>query len=340
MPDLDEATSALDAVSRVLVFKFEAIKKWRRSKTTVVITHDLSQISSDDFVYVLRSGEVVEQGYRADLEGTSGEFSRMLSVQGSADGFQERTDEELREEEVELEAILEQADAEKEEELEATGLTAKDLKRHTGVYRPLTMSHWMFDVVHDLTKSSAAPTTAPSASPIISPKAAHRTSRFIPAEAFSDAPATAVSPTRHQSTYFNMPTIASPPPAHSLSRRDSLQFTSSSPSATRSSFFSSTVVGEEETEEKTALERHVLHPSRSMSTIAGVAPPKRERIKWDKGRLIELTEVKVDKNEEPTEIQVPSQPSFLRLIYDIWPTVPLKPLVFFGIVVSVASGVV
>lgn len=85
MPDLDEATSALDAVSRVLVF--EAIKKWRRSKTTVVITHDLSQISSDDFVYVLRSGEVVEQGYRVDLEGTSGESSRMLSVKGSVDGL-------------------------------------------------------------------------------------------------------------------------------------------------------------------------------------------------------------------------------------------------------------
>lgn len=238
---------------------------------------------------------------------------------------------------MELEAILEKADAEKEEELEATGLTAKDLKRHTGVYRPLTMSHWMFDIVHDLMKSSAAPSTAPSASPIISPKAAHRTSRFIPSEAFSDASATPVSPTRHQSMYFDMPSIASPPLAHSPGRRYSLQFMPSSPSATHSLFASSTVVGEE-TEEQMALERHVLHPSCSMSTIAGVAPPKRERIKWDKGYLIELTEVKVDKNEEPTEIQVPSQPSFLRLIYDIWPTVPLKPLVFFGIVVSVASG--
>jgi ABC-type multidrug transport system fused ATPase/permease subunit len=44
--------SALDATSRVLVF--EAIKRWRANKMTVVITHDLSQISTSDFVYVLK----------------------------------------------------------------------------------------------------------------------------------------------------------------------------------------------------------------------------------------------------------------------------------------------
>jgi len=63
---LDEATSALDATSRVLVF--EAMKRWRENKTTVVITHDLSQIKPSDFVYVLKEGRVVEQGYRSDLE--------------------------------------------------------------------------------------------------------------------------------------------------------------------------------------------------------------------------------------------------------------------------------
>ncbi|TDL13479.1 hypothetical protein BD410DRAFT_810506, partial [Rickenella mellea] len=46
---LDEATSALDATSRILVF--EAIKTWWRNKTTIVITHDLSQITPQDFVY-------------------------------------------------------------------------------------------------------------------------------------------------------------------------------------------------------------------------------------------------------------------------------------------------
>jgi ATP-binding cassette subfamily B (MDR/TAP) protein 1 len=61
----DEATSALDATSRVVVF--EAIKKWRTNRTTIVITHDLSQIVSHDFVYVMKNGVVAEQGFRSDL---------------------------------------------------------------------------------------------------------------------------------------------------------------------------------------------------------------------------------------------------------------------------------
>lgn len=61
----DEATSALDALSRVAVF--ENIKSWRQNRTTIVITHDLSQIVSDDFVYVMKDGIVAEQGFRSDL---------------------------------------------------------------------------------------------------------------------------------------------------------------------------------------------------------------------------------------------------------------------------------
>ncbi|WVQ78127.1 hypothetical protein IAT38_000208 [Cryptococcus sp. DSM 104549] len=62
---LDEATSALDATSRVLVF--QALKAWRNNRTTIVITHDLSQIVSDDFVYVMQHGVIAEQGFRLDL---------------------------------------------------------------------------------------------------------------------------------------------------------------------------------------------------------------------------------------------------------------------------------
>ncbi len=81
----DEATSALDATSRILVF--EAIKRWRRNKTTIVITHDLSQISPNDFAYVLKEGSVVERGYRADLEVAGGEFQQMAMTQAEAGGF-------------------------------------------------------------------------------------------------------------------------------------------------------------------------------------------------------------------------------------------------------------
>ncbi|KAF8147748.1 P-loop containing nucleoside triphosphate hydrolase protein, partial [Mycena galopus ATCC 62051] len=63
---LDEATSALDPTSRVAVF--DAVRCWRRGRTTIVITHDLAQISGDDFVYVLKDGCVVESGPRVDLD--------------------------------------------------------------------------------------------------------------------------------------------------------------------------------------------------------------------------------------------------------------------------------
>ncbi|EPQ26776.1 uncharacterized protein PFL1_05754 [Pseudozyma flocculosa PF-1] len=80
---LDEATSALDPTSRLLVH--EAIKRWRRGKTTIVITHDLSQVSDDDFVYFLEEGRVVEHGYRNQLERSSeGRFRALLDMQQSA----------------------------------------------------------------------------------------------------------------------------------------------------------------------------------------------------------------------------------------------------------------
>ena len=62
---LDEATSALDYISRTSVMN--AIREWRRGKTTVVITHDVGQIEDGDFVYVLDRGHIVEEGYRRSL---------------------------------------------------------------------------------------------------------------------------------------------------------------------------------------------------------------------------------------------------------------------------------
>ncbi|KAF2868020.1 multidrug resistance protein-like protein 2 [Massariosphaeria phaeospora] len=63
---LDESTSALDYITRSAIL--EAIRTWRRGKTTIVITHDVSQIGPDDFVYVLDNARVVQEGYRKVLE--------------------------------------------------------------------------------------------------------------------------------------------------------------------------------------------------------------------------------------------------------------------------------
>ncbi|GAC96032.1 leptomycin B resistance protein pmd1 [Pseudozyma hubeiensis SY62] len=94
---LDEATSALDPTTRHLVH--EAIKAWRRGKTTILITHDLSQIEGEDFLYLLDGGRVVQQGYRCDLEGREGLF-RSMSLQqkrGAGEGEPREVVEEVEE---------------------------------------------------------------------------------------------------------------------------------------------------------------------------------------------------------------------------------------------------
>jgi ATP-binding cassette subfamily B (MDR/TAP) protein 1 len=59
---LDESTSALDYVTRTAIL--EAIRTWRGGKTTIIITHDISQIHAEDFIYILDQAHVVQQGYR------------------------------------------------------------------------------------------------------------------------------------------------------------------------------------------------------------------------------------------------------------------------------------
>lgn len=76
---LDEATRALDPTSRVAVS--ENIKKWRRNSTTIVISHDLSQVTPEDFVYVMQNGHIVEQGYWKDLMEQATEFAAMAAHQ-------------------------------------------------------------------------------------------------------------------------------------------------------------------------------------------------------------------------------------------------------------------
>jgi ATP-binding cassette, subfamily B (MDR/TAP), member 1 len=62
---LDESTSALDYTSRKAVM--EAIRDWRRGKTTIIITHNISQIREEDFVYVLENGQIIQDGYMNTL---------------------------------------------------------------------------------------------------------------------------------------------------------------------------------------------------------------------------------------------------------------------------------
>jgi ATP-binding cassette, subfamily B (MDR/TAP), member 1 len=150
-----EATSVLDSTSRISVY--EALKRWRQGKTTIVITHDLSQIAPKDFVCVLHQGEVVEQGFRADLESTCGVFREMIESQGQTGGFFPEEGEDPAKVEENL-GILEE-----EQTVEEQGPP-----KHATL-RPLTLGNWMFEAIAQLMGQSVPSTDEPTAGQVLSP---------------------------------------------------------------------------------------------------------------------------------------------------------------------------
>jgi ATP-binding cassette, subfamily B, bacterial MsbA len=78
---LDEATSSLDTESEKLVQ--EAIYNLMKDRTSIVIAHRLSTIRNADNIYVLRDGEIIEQGNYDDLLKLNGEFTKLHNHQFS-----------------------------------------------------------------------------------------------------------------------------------------------------------------------------------------------------------------------------------------------------------------
>ncbi|UKZ75786.1 hypothetical protein TrVFT333_003480 [Trichoderma virens FT-333] len=76
---LDEVTSSLDQINRGLAI--DAIREWRRGKTTIIITHDISQIEDEDFVYLMEDASLVQQGLRRELAlSSTGVFAAMTCL--------------------------------------------------------------------------------------------------------------------------------------------------------------------------------------------------------------------------------------------------------------------
>jgi hypothetical protein len=150
-------------IGRGLVF--EAIKRRRIGKTTIVITHDLAHIDSDDYVYVLRQGICVEQGSRRRLENHPfSEFSHMLREQGICSNIPSS----MVKREVDAVPLtspssirIRDAFPEYTETIpevnEENIMVEKDI-----VPPPLTTNGWMFDVISDLTMPISPPTTTPT----------------------------------------------------------------------------------------------------------------------------------------------------------------------------------
>lgn len=76
---LDEATSALDSESEALIQ--QALTRLTRGKTTIIIAHRLSTVSSADNIIVMEEGRVVQQGTQTELLSTEGAFRRLYELQ-------------------------------------------------------------------------------------------------------------------------------------------------------------------------------------------------------------------------------------------------------------------
>lgn len=326
---VDEATSALDATSRILVF--EAIKRWRRNKTTIVITHDLSQISQNDFVYVLKDGRVAEGGYREDLVVGGGEFQRMATLQAESGGIAAKDEDTWS-------ITAANRHIEDAEKIAASQYgrspSAAAVRRESMAIQPVTLSSWMFEAVSDLTRTASV--QLPSA--MVAERETSRLSRYVPMAAFTGELPPVPRQRRPSTLAIDLPLTLPSPAVTTTSRRLSLQFSPTSPTYSFGLSGSTLHEDSDSEDEKKALTRgNTAVSRRRLDSTAS----KRERKRWDNITL------QIDKNttlntvavEQPPACDAP-QESLISVIREAYPTIPHKPLIVLGIVFAVISGAI
>ena len=79
---LDEATSALDTESERLVQ--EALARFTKNRTTLVIAHRLSTVQNADLICVMDEGSIVETGTHRQLLAAEGHYARLVRSQALA----------------------------------------------------------------------------------------------------------------------------------------------------------------------------------------------------------------------------------------------------------------
>ena len=157
---------------------FQSAQALACGKTTIVIMHDLSQIEAVDFVYVLKEGRIVEQGYRGNLGNPKcreeSEFCSMLDAQIQTGGYlPEKNVDDGVAPPVEL---LHESD---EESVDVPfSFKHQTIRRsRLRLRRATSLANWMFDAITDLTST---PTKHQPPADL----EVNRMSRFIPPEAF------------------------------------------------------------------------------------------------------------------------------------------------------------
>lgn len=75
----DESTSALDVHTEANLF--EALQPFLAKRTVITIAHRLSTVSNSDYIYVLKEGQIVEEGTPQALQDADGHFQSFVKAQ-------------------------------------------------------------------------------------------------------------------------------------------------------------------------------------------------------------------------------------------------------------------
>lgn len=75
----DEATSNIDVESEEIIV--DLIKKLKREKTVIQITHRLANVVESDEIYMMDSGNIIEKGNHNELMERKGQYEKMYTAQ-------------------------------------------------------------------------------------------------------------------------------------------------------------------------------------------------------------------------------------------------------------------
>lgn len=76
---LDEATSSLDSASEELIQ--DALKKFKKNRTSIIIAHRLSTVIEADLILVFDKGEIIESGSHEELLARDGFYAFLFETQ-------------------------------------------------------------------------------------------------------------------------------------------------------------------------------------------------------------------------------------------------------------------
>ncbi|KAF9528280.1 P-loop containing nucleoside triphosphate hydrolase protein [Crepidotus variabilis] len=326
---LDEPTSALDVTSRLLIF--EAVKQWRQNKTTIVITHDLTQIGSQDFVYVMKDGKVVEHGYRSSLEddGVSvhsdcrGEFKKMLESQAKPN------DASPTKKPKPTSRILSHTSVLSRFKSMATlhhQTSNASMRRATAALRHLTFGNWMLDVVADLTQSDARSAFHPD------PFSLQRG-----ATSFSGLPTDNYN--LPEDIYTPVPERRRPSTTYAPTVDELLRPPTPAPTVHGKRFSLPLLSREEKPKSQLKIEKTVMEKS-----VEATRKARDGKVRKDTNANTTVKFASTDfkttlpAHRDVTEDETHDIPGFWSITRTVFPLIPHKPLLVVGLIVCLVSG--